>query len=143
MGLDFQETGGIMKEIKFRVIVKGKIFGYEWLEDGQWKHIVCDLDIDENGKILRTTRGTIIFPVRGERNQYTGLKDKNGTEIYEGDIAKYIFNEKSKVVSIDYSEYIASFVMLGLEEWPCRFTDKTELAVIGNIYENPELLGGE
>ena len=75
--------------------------------------------------------------------QFTKLKDKNGQDIYEGDIV--ITNEAimtgesySRVGSIGYREDIASFVFIEQDgEW-----DSIEIVdtIIGNIYENPELL---
>lgn len=73
--------------------------------------------------------------------QYTGLTDKNGTEIYEGDIISY--NKSREVVYFDTSLRIPCFTTgIGLgsstKRHPYVITKRHE--VIGNIYENPELL---
>lgn len=76
--------------------------------------------------------------------QYTGLKDKNGTEIYEGDIVNFR-NGESKL-----------YIAFNLGQWSmCRYLDEPDknyrnldhyvnhdgpIEVIGNIYKNPELL---
>ena len=70
--------------------------------------------------------------------QFTGLHDKNGKEIYEGDIVTYsgITSNNEKIIRIisyntDYARFQSGMYLL----------DNIELIeVIGNIYENPELL---
>lgn len=66
--------------------------------------------------------------------QYTGLKDKNDKEIYEGDIVKSEFGKVEEVVWVKgLMDQIAGWY--GIDT---RLTD--ELEIIGNIYENKDLL---
>ena len=77
-------------------------------------------------------------PVKnGTIGQFTGLHDKNGVEIYEGDVVNY-FIHNYKV-----GEHNASFGLFSMSHTGFTpFFDSVELRfeVIGNIHENPELL---
>lgn len=62
--------------------------------------------------------------------QYTGLKDKNGKEIYEGDIV----TRKNKTYIVEYE--LGGFQFSGIS----AYVMQGEVTIIGNICENPELL---
>ena len=75
-----------------------------------------------------------------ELMQYTGLKDKNNKEIYEGDIVT-LHNSKYKVI---FNTKEARFVLRDDEfesEIPFTNNNNERMEIIGNIYENSELLG--
>ena len=69
--------------------------------------------------------------------QFTGLYDKNGKEIYEGDILEDSLGRR-KVVEYYQDGFWLNASLEGAE-WALRLTHKSS-KIIGNIYENPELL---
>jgi uncharacterized phage protein (TIGR01671 family) len=75
--------------------------------------------------------------------QYTGLTDKNDTKIFEGDIIQNVTEGKTAVVQW-FSEYSAFMLWCKSENQVYWLYDNDfhNIEVIGNIYDNPELLGG-
>ena len=84
-----------------------------------------------------------VSPDEIELMQSIGLKDKNGKEIFEGDIVDYKGREAVVKWHGSYASFIYRFVD-GLQErvskWDPLFLAYYNFEVIGNIYENPELL---
>lgn len=114
------------KEIKFRLRIKGqKEFEYVSLDD-----FIEDYGLSERLCIVEVL----------SKDEFTGLKDKNNKEIYGGDIV----NEKNERGESAIVKFIdGSFVFwAGNEQSPCQewYIKNNDIEVIGNIYENPELL---
>ena len=130
-----------MREIKFRAWDKvnkrrGMVSSVWWNSALNIKNVQYYFQITERGI---DDVDSAVAPVEDlELMQFTGLLDRQGKEIYEGDIVK-TFEEIGRVI------YKApSFMLAGVEQQVFDTVDDYFInsEVIGNIYENPELLIG-
>ena len=139
-----------MREIKFRTWNGKKIVQVNKIDFDK-------MELDFEG-VKSDRPNEIIIKLRPELMQFTGLKDKNGKDIYEGDVLKAIYSkgygkgnawfEKSVVVEVEDSSYGYEFVYKTIKIVK-RVTNKdllkdwdmySEFLVIGNRFENPELI---
>ena len=122
---------------KFRAWFDSEMYDKPVVYDGEF---YLDWREFENGE---TYNGAVLM-------QSTGLKDKNGKEIYEGDIVKYKASCNTFTEEVAYDKNFAGFgVMDAYADIIFSFGELAEdiglhsLEVVGNKYENPELLKGE
>lgn len=132
-----------MREIKFRAWDKyenkmRQVSTIDFTNEDLWL-------IVENNRIMSAN----LFEV--ELMRYTGIKDKNGVEVYEGDIIKYSSNVINKFYAVNeiLREVEFKYGMYGIKGFeggthiPFGNILKCQYEVIGNIYENPNLLEEE
>ena len=112
-----------MREIKFRAWDKHykKILDWSWFLNNE----VCEMFDNEDIELM----------------QYTGLKDKNGKDIYCGDVLKNEFGIVDKII---YFQHEARFGFGDPEDEDPEYLNKylfgINYEIIGNKFENPELI---
>ena len=130
-----------MREIKFRAFLKSNQVMYD----------VLTLDIIDKKALIENAEKQLKGYVKLkeiELMQYTGLKDKNGKEIYEGDIVE-AWSEGKKAIGKVKQRIDGLWLMYPAWQsgkiWGLMPNKerKTTVKIIGNIYENKELLRGE
>ena len=111
---------------------------YEDLQDGEWCSWIQECNDIIHYKVDKNTLG-----------QFTGLLDKNEKEIYEGDIIRSYDSENNPIIhSISWDNKKACYVATMLQ-YPLLggsidkgWIDEFEKEVIGNVFDNPELMEG-
>ena len=136
-----------MREIKFRVFIDYKIFyqdKYDEYGDNLTSIDICKKTITITG--FHNYENVYRFEdEKVKLMQYTGVKDKNGKEIYEGDIVKIIKLEGygEYCEQVEYTGRIECYISeFRIQPLNLRLSDEStvEIEIIGNIYENKNLL---
>ncbi len=123
------------REIKFRGMTNnGWVYGY---------YLAMQDDFGIATPTIYNLNTNKFIPVEEETvGQYTGIKDKNGNEIYEGDIFVSNNTHKYKVI-YDDTRFIGINNIGVCYVDSCYKDGSSRIKVIGNIYENKELLKDE
>ena len=127
-----------MREILFRAKREAT---NEWVY-GYFVNEYDDFQIYVQPQII--TRSGREYVNENTLGQFTGLTDKNGVKIFEGDIVRYgdtihkvVFEQRNGTAYFGLVYSPIETLQFG------HYQDLRQLEVIGNIYENPELIGGE
>ena len=147
-----------MRGIKFRAWDKKKktmmpIIEIDWeykeVKFREWESKDCENETVSDWARLEDT----------ELMEFTGCKDKNGKEIYEGDMLRYRYSSTDfkgavefhdKILKIGWEgdeERFVGFILRGIDKdgrvWFIAMPNTEDIEIIGNIYENPKLLKGD
>lgn len=145
------------RSVKFRLRWKGKVVGYEKFFPGAGRGFLA-------GQWAYSTKLDTLWvskPIKhNEKDQFTGFRDKNGKDIFEGDIIRWwewkmnpdIYREHKNLYEMVWNDRNAKFELyspeeawgqdsdVGIEVFGEIDPETHQYEVIGNIYQNPELL---
>ena len=124
------------------------LFGGKSIKNGQWVYgNGVDLNWSDVYILVKEYDGTVgycgVDEVEVEPStvgQYTGLTDKNGTKIFEGDIANgmnCLHPDRNKF-RVSFTD--GGFYLVDEDDVPWHIDNINGVVVIGNIYDNPELV---
>jgi len=139
-----------MREIKFRLIKDNKIVGYEkhklYIEPHTDKHNVCIYHSRTQHEMswYEITLCPKEYLPHDNKNQFTGLRDANGKEIYEGDILLTDpESKKAKALVVwddSHSQWAYTYNQLSNHSIRQEILDIINAVILGNVWENPKLL---
>ena len=127
-----------------KILFRGKRENGKWAEGYLFKSIFGNYNI----RTLEEIDGdfyTDDYIVESETvGQYIGKNDINDKKVFDGDIVKLNLEEGIEIGHIALNEENYRYVFVGVDGIPYGIDSTVKLEVIGNIYDNPELLkGGE
>ena len=123
-----QHRGGVIFDCCCNAISANDYYINDW---------VAKLDTDLYGCVYKVIPETV--------GQFTGLTDKNGVKIFEGDIVRYDVNYHDMVISYDvenWDGWLYEDMDDNMQAYSIYEFNLKDIAVIGNIHDNPEILKG-